>query len=162
MQENKVDESIKPEEPVNKSNNLELVPLKTSNNKNNLSADPHPNPTQGSVRKKKLASDTRVAASSTVVNPAKINKFKRIWHLIQVFFFVFVSLNFFSFLKRKTAIFLDNFYYVGFMTLITLYALFGDDIRVLSTDKVIFYLFQFFFFKKFFSFFCQFFLNSKK
>lgn len=30
---------------------------------------------------------------------------------------------------------LDNNYYAGLMTLITLYALFGDDIRVIATEK---------------------------
>lgn len=32
--------------------------------------------------------------------------------------------------------FLESFNYMIFMTIVTVYALFGDDVRVLATDKV--------------------------
>ncbi|CAD8178473.1 unnamed protein product [Paramecium octaurelia] len=37
--------------------------------------------------------------------------------------------------RHKVEIFLESFNYMIFMTIVTVYALFGDDVRVLATDK---------------------------
>lgn len=39
-------------------------------------------------------------------------------------------------IKKKIELFLESFNYMIFMTVVTVYALFGDDVRVLATNRV--------------------------
>jgi hypothetical protein len=74
---------------MSKSKNLELVPLKTSNENNKLSPETRPNPTQGSTMwKKKPATETRPVTNSTTIpaNTVPMSGMKKTWKKFQVTF----------------------------------------------------------------------------